>query len=122
LLQQAQAALAASQGTTGQATKAYNIAEVRYREGLSTQVELNDSRLLLQQAAANSALAVRNMQVARIRVALLRDLPLGAGVIVIPIQSGSPAGLIAPMQIAPQGPAAAPAGTTRAASSTVIIP
>ncbi|HET9267687.1 MAG TPA: TolC family protein, partial [Vicinamibacterales bacterium] len=122
LLKQAQAALAASQGTTGQATKAYSIAEVRYREGLSTQVELNDSRLLLQQAAANSALAVRNMQVARMRVALLRDLPLGAGAIVIPLQSGAPAGLIAPQQIAPQGPAAAPAGTTRAASSTVIIP
>jgi outer membrane protein TolC len=122
LLQQAQAALAASQGTTGQASKAYSIAEVRYREGLSTQVELNDSRLLLQQAAANSALAVRNMQVARMRVALLRDLPLGAGAIVIPLQNGAPAGLVAPQQIAPQGPAAAPAGTTRAASSTVIIP
>jgi outer membrane protein TolC len=122
MLQQAQAALAASQGTTGQASKAYTIAEVRYREGLSTQVELNDSRLLLQQAAANSALAVRNMQVARMRVALLRDLPLGAGAIVIPLQNGAPAGLVAPQQIAPQGPAAAPAGTTRAASSTVIIP
>jgi len=122
LLQQAQAALAASQGTTGQATKAYTIAEVRYREGLSTQVELNDSRLLLQQAAANSALAVRNMQVARMRVALLRDLPLGAGAIVIPLQGGAPAGLIAPQSIGPQSPAAAPAGATRAASSTVIIP
>jgi outer membrane protein TolC len=122
MLQQAQAALAASQGTTGQASKAYSIAEVRYREGLSTQVELNDSRLLLQQAAANSALAVRNLQVARIRVALLRDLPLGAGVITIPLQGGAPAGFIAPQQIAPQGPAAAPAGTTRAASATVIIP
>lgn len=122
LLTQAQAALAASQGTTDQASKAYNIAEVRYREGLSTQVELNDSRLLLQQAAANSALAVRNVQVARIRVALLRDLPLGAGVISIPLSIGAPAGVIAPQQIGPQGPAAAPAGTTRAASTSVIIP
>jgi outer membrane protein TolC len=121
LLQQAQAALAASQGTTDQASKAYNIAEVRYREGLSTQIELNDSRLLLQQAAANSALAVRTVQVARIRVALLRDLPLGAGVISIPLQSGQPAGQIAPQQIAPLGPAASPAGTSRA-STSVIIP
>jgi outer membrane protein TolC len=122
MLQQAQAALAASQGTTGQASKAYSIAEVRYREGLSTQVELNDSRLLLQQAAANSALAVRNVQVARMRLALLRDLPLGAGVITIPLSPGAPAGVIAPQFIAPQGPAAAPAGTTRAASTTVIVP
>jgi outer membrane protein TolC len=121
MLMQAQAALAASQGTTGQASKAYSIAEVRYREGLSTQVELNDSRLLLQQAAANSALAVRNVQVARIRVALLRDLPLGAGVISIPLNIGSPGGNVAPQQVGPQGPAAAPAGTTRA-STSVIIP
>lgn len=122
LLQQAQAALAASAGTTEQASKAYNIADVRYREGLSTQVELNDSRLLLQQAAANSALAVRNVQVARIRMALIRDLPLGVGIISIPLNLGSPAGQIAPSQIAPQGPAASPAGTTRAASASIVPP
>jgi outer membrane protein TolC len=122
LLQQAQAALAASRGTTDQASKAYNIAEVRYREGLSTQVELNDSRLLLQQAAANSALAVRNVQVARIRVALLRELPLGAGVISIPLQLGAPAGQIAPNFVAPLGPASPAAGTTRAGSAAIIVP
>ena len=58
----AQSSLAASQGTSEQAAKAYSIAEVRYREGLSTQVELNDARLLLQQAGANRALAVRNLR------------------------------------------------------------
>lgn len=78
-LAQAEAALAASAGTSEQAAKAYQIADVRYREGLSTQIELNDSRLLLQQATANRALAVRNLQVARLRLALLKDLPLGAG-------------------------------------------
>lgn len=78
-LAQAEAALAASQGTSEQAAKAYQIADVRYREGLSTQIELNDSRLLLQQASANRAQAVRNLQVARMRLALLKDLPLGAG-------------------------------------------
>jgi len=103
LLTQAQAALAASQGTSQQASRAYTIAEVRYREGLSTQVELNDSRLLLQQASANAALAVRNMQVARMRVALLRDLPLGVGTISIPLPIGSPAVPSAPQFIAPQG-------------------
>lgn len=78
-LQQAEAALAASQGTAEQAARAYSIAEVRFREGISTQLELSESRLLLEQAAVNRALASRNVQVARMRLALLRDLPLGSG-------------------------------------------
>jgi len=120
LLDQAQAALAASQGTTEQATRAYAIADVRYREGLSTQVELNDSRLLLQQASANAALAVRNVQVARMRVALLRDLPLGVGAITIPLSIGGPSAPVAPQQIAPQGGAAgASAGTVRASAAVI---
>lgn len=78
-LQQAIATLAASGGTADQATRAYNIAEVRFKEGLSTQLELTESRLLLQQASANRAQAARDFQVARLRLTLLRDLPLGAG-------------------------------------------
>ena len=77
-LEQAAAAYAASAGTSEQASRAYQIAEVRYREGISTQVELNDSRLLLQQSQANRAQAARDLQVARVRLALLRDLPLQA--------------------------------------------
>ena len=75
-LLQARAAWQASQGTAEQASRAYSIAEVRYREGISTQLELNDSRLLLEQAVANRALAARNLQVARVKLALLPDLPL----------------------------------------------
>ena len=78
-LQQAIATLAASGGTADQATRAYNIAEVRFKEGLSTQLELTESRLLLQQARANRAQAARDFQVARLRLTLLKDLPLGAG-------------------------------------------
>jgi len=78
-LQQAVATLAASGGTADQATRAYNIAEVRFKEGLSTQLELTESRLLLQQARANRAQAARDFQVARLRLTLLKDLPLGAG-------------------------------------------
>lgn len=123
LLAQAQAAFAASQGTSGQAARAYTIAEVRYREGLSTQVELNDSRLLLQQASANSALAVRNLQVARMRVALLRDLPLGVGVITIPLSIGGPSTPVAPQQMAPQaGSSAAAGGLVRTTSAAVVPP
>lgn len=73
----ARAALDASAGTIEQATRAYQIAEVRYRSGVSTQLELSDARLLLQQAEANRAQAARDLQVARARVALLPDLPLG---------------------------------------------
>ncbi len=76
-LQQAEAAFAASQGTSEQAARAYSIAEVRFREGISTQLELSESRLLLEQAAVNRAQAARTLQVARMRLALLRDLPLG---------------------------------------------
>lgn len=78
-LQQAEAALAASVGTTEQATRAFTIANVRYREGLSTQIELSESRLNLDQARINRAQAARNLQVARMRLALLKDLPLGTG-------------------------------------------
>jgi outer membrane protein len=78
-LASAQSAWEASSGTVEQAQRAYQIAEVRYREGISTQVELSDSRILLQQAQANRASAARNLQVARARVALLPDLPLSTG-------------------------------------------
>lgn len=122
LLAQAQAALAASQGTSQQAGRAYAIAEVRYREGLSTQVELNDSRLLLQQASANAALAVRNLQVARMRIALLRDLPLGVGTISIPLSIGGPAAPVAPRQAAPNAGAGATTQVRSAASAAVIPP
>ena len=75
-LLQARAAWEASQGTAEQANRAYSIATVRYKEGISTQIELNDARILLEQAVANRALAARNLQVARVKLALLPDLPL----------------------------------------------
>jgi outer membrane protein TolC len=75
-LEQAEAAFAASAGTAGQAQRAFQIAQVRFQEGISTQIELNDSRILLQQSQANRAQAARDLQVARTRLALLRDLPL----------------------------------------------
>ena len=75
-LEQAEATWRSSGGTAGEATRAYAIAEVRFREGLATQIELSDARLLLQQAEANTATAARDREVARLRLALLRDLPL----------------------------------------------
>jgi outer membrane protein len=73
----ARAAWEATAGTVQEANRAYEIADVRFRAGVSTQLELSDSRLLLQQAEANRAQAARDLQVARARVALLPDLPLG---------------------------------------------
>ena len=78
-LNQARSAWEASRGTSEQASRAYQIAEVRYREGISTQLELNDSRILLEQATVNRALAARNYQIARIKLALLPNLPLQSG-------------------------------------------
>ena len=75
----AEARFAASQSTAAQALRAYEIAEIRMREGLSTLTDLSDVRLQLEQSAANQARAARDVQVARLRSLLLRDLPLGAG-------------------------------------------
>jgi len=75
----ARASWEASAGTVEQAERAYSIAEIRYREGLSTQTELSESRILLQQAQANRAQAARDLQIAQVRVALLPDLPLNTG-------------------------------------------
>jgi outer membrane protein len=75
-LRQAESILEASKGTVEQAQRAYEIAEIRYREGLSTQLELTDSRNLLEQALANRALATRNVLVARVKLALLPNLPI----------------------------------------------
>ncbi|MBA2459925.1 MAG: TolC family protein [Gemmatimonadales bacterium] len=75
-LQSAIAGWEASAGTEEQATRAYQIAEVRYREGISTQTELNDLRIQLAQAQATRARAARDLQVARTRLALLPALPL----------------------------------------------
>lgn len=72
------ASFEASRATAAQANRAYEIAEVRVREGLSTLTDLADVRLAREQAEANRAEAARNLQVARLRAMLLRDLPIGA--------------------------------------------
>jgi len=81
LLDAAVATWQASAGTVEQATRAFDIADLRYREGISTQLELLDARLVLQLAQVNRAQAARDVQVARARVALLPDLPLGSAAI-----------------------------------------
>ncbi|HWB29288.1 MAG TPA: TolC family protein [Vicinamibacterales bacterium] len=77
-LRAAEAVWEASAGTVQQAERAYQIAELRNREGLSTQLELSDSRLSLEVARATRAQAARDLQVARARLALTPALPAGA--------------------------------------------
>jgi outer membrane protein len=100
-LRSAMASWEASAGTVTQAARAYQIAEVRYKQGISTQLELSDSRLALEFAEANRALAGRDLQVARARVALLPDLPLGTAPAPAPLISPAPA---APTPIRPAAP------------------
>lgn len=70
------AAWEASAGTEEQAMRAYQIAELRYREGISTQTELNDLRIQLAQAESTRAQAARDLQLAKLRLLLLPSLPL----------------------------------------------
>jgi outer membrane protein len=106
-LDAAHAAWQASAGTVEQASRAYQIAELRYREGISTQTELLDSRVQLEQAQASRARAARDLQVARMRVALLPALPLttpsGAGAVSSPATTQS-GGSIPPIYQPPAPP------------------
>jgi outer membrane protein TolC len=77
-LAEAEATWNASRGTVEQAQRAYAIDQVRLREGISTQTDLTQSRLALEQARANRAQAARNLAVARVRLALIKDLPIQA--------------------------------------------
>jgi outer membrane protein TolC len=77
-LEQAQARYLASAGTDAQAEQAYRIAEVRFAEGISTQLELTETRVQLEQARLQRVTAARDLEIAKLRLALLKDLPLPA--------------------------------------------
>lgn len=78
-LADAEATLKATTSTVEQARRAYEIAGLRFREGIGSQIELSDARVASEQAEVNRAQALRNVQVARARLALLRNLPLSTG-------------------------------------------
>ena len=83
-LEAAAAAWEASSGTEEQAMRAYQIADLRYREGMSTQTEVNDVRIQLAQAQATRARASRDLQVAKVRLDLLSALPLSGAAVPAP--------------------------------------
>jgi len=113
-LMAAEATWEASVGTTQLAERAYEIALVRYKEGVSTQTELLDQRLSLEQARANRAVAARDLQVARVRLALIRDLPVGTqnGGIVISAQQSTGTTIPRQQPVVISGGSANPLGVT----------
>jgi hypothetical protein len=66
----------AGTGTVDQASRAFEIARLRYRQGISNQLEINDARVSLLEARANRARAARDVQVMRATIALLPLLPV----------------------------------------------
>lgn len=109
----ARASWEATAGTVQQAQRAYQIANVRFTNGVSTQLELSDARLSLQQAEANRTLAARDLQVARARIALLPNLPISPGTGAVPSS--------APQVVPPQSPSlpAQPQGGTEIRNAVI---
>ncbi|MCA1733195.1 MAG: TolC family protein [Acidobacteria bacterium] len=78
-LRAARATWEATEGTVEQATRGYELARLRYHEGISIPLEVENARLLLEQARVNRAQAARDLHVSQTRLELLPYLPLGAG-------------------------------------------
>jgi outer membrane protein TolC len=92
--------------TVTQARRAYEIAVLRFNQGISTQVELVDARVLLEVALGDRAQAAKDLRVSRIRQALLPKLPL----------TTTPGG---PVPLGTVAPSAASPGLTGGADAAV---
>jgi outer membrane protein len=66
-LERAQAQIAAAQRTVDQAQRVYELTEMRFEQGLTTQLEVEDARLSLQQARLNRVQAYHAAHVALAR-------------------------------------------------------
>jgi outer membrane protein len=66
-LDRAQAQIAARQRTVSQAEEVYRLTALRFQQGLSIQLEVNDARFSLQQARANEVQAFHDYHVALAR-------------------------------------------------------
>jgi outer membrane protein len=122
-LSDAQAILKSNESTVEQARRGYEIAQIRFREGISSQIELQNARLLFEQAEVNRAQALRNVQVARARLALIRDLPLTtAGSQATAQLSGASTGAAAAGQPAQTSQPSTTTGTAPAAGAGTTVP
>ncbi|MBX6363395.1 MAG: TolC family protein, partial [Gemmatimonadetes bacterium] len=66
-LKRAQTQVEAARSTVAQAQKVYDLTEMRYREGLATQLDVLNARLSLQQARLNQVQALHDVYVAAAR-------------------------------------------------------
>lgn len=70
------ATLAARRGTVQLAARAHHLATVRWRNGLSTQLEVSDARLQLQTAEVNEVAALKDYRLALLRLERATGAPL----------------------------------------------
>lgn len=70
------AVLAARRETVRQANRAHELADVRYRNGLSTQLEVSDARLQLQTSQVNEVQAARDYRLALARLEMVIGHPV----------------------------------------------
>lgn len=75
-VERALATLAARRGTVQLAARAHHLANVRWRNGLSTQLEVSDARLQLQTAEVNEVAAIKDYRLALLRLERATGNPL----------------------------------------------
>ena len=63
-LERARLQMEAAGTTVGQAQRVYELTELRFREGLATQLDVSDARLALQQARLNEVTAYHDYHLA----------------------------------------------------------
>ena len=115
-LHSAEANLRSVASTSSEASRAYDIARVRFNQGISTEVELDDARIQEEQARANWARAVRNYQVARAKLHLLKDLPVNPAQ--APVASSTAQGAITQQAASSATPPSSQSFTAPAAGAT----
>ncbi len=75
-VQRALATLVARRGTAALAQRAHHLATVRWRNGLSTQLEVSDARLRMQTAEVNEVAAVKDYRLALLQLERVTGRPL----------------------------------------------
>ena len=114
----AEATLRQTGRTVEQATRAYQLAEIRYQEGVATHLDLIDARVQLQQSRVNQARAARDLRLARIRLALLPALPVTLpSTFVITTESGTGA-----VPAVPRAPTPVTPGLPQSGAPTPAVP
>lgn len=112
----ARAAFDATAGVEQEAQRAYEIAELRYQQGVSTQLEVFDARLRAARAAAERARAARDLIVASVERALLPALPV-VGATQAPRSSEAAPATFEPQPVS-EGTEAAPSSTSLGTTAT----